>query len=156
MGLDMYLSAKGYASAVQAERDQEQKQKYEQLLDILQCRNYISDNLGFVNYEVEVAYWRKANAIHGWFVANCQDGVDDCRTAYVSRDQLEGLITLCKAVRNNPSLADELLPPQPGFFFGSYEIDDWYLRSLDDTIEMLEQALSNVPSNMQFVYSSSW
>ena len=25
-------------------------------------------------------YWRKANAIHGWFVKNAQQGIDDCRT----------------------------------------------------------------------------
>ena len=29
--------------------------------------------------EVCVAYWRKANAIHSWFVENCQDGVDECQ-----------------------------------------------------------------------------
>ena len=32
---------------------------------------------------VEVAYWRKANAIHGWFVYNIQDGVDDQNEYYV-------------------------------------------------------------------------
>lgn len=25
----------------------------------------------------EVAYWRKANHIHNWFVQNIQDGIDD-------------------------------------------------------------------------------
>ena len=28
----------------------------------------------------EVGYWRKANAIHGWFVRNVQNGKDDCGT----------------------------------------------------------------------------
>lgn len=27
----------------------------------------------------EVGYWRKANAIHGWFVDNVQKGNDDCK-----------------------------------------------------------------------------
>ena len=26
----------------------------------------------------QIASWRKANAIHKWFVDNVQDGVDDC------------------------------------------------------------------------------
>lgn len=46
----------------------------------------------------EVAYWRKANAIHKWFVDQCQGGTDDCRQAYVSRDQLAELVGLCKQV----------------------------------------------------------
>ena len=25
----------------------------------------------------EMIYWRKANAIHNWFVENCQEGVDE-------------------------------------------------------------------------------
>ena len=40
---------------------------------------------------VKVAYWRKANAIHGWFVDNIQDGVDDQNEYYVSKEKLEEL-----------------------------------------------------------------
>jgi hypothetical protein len=156
MGLDMYLTASGYTSASSAKRNPQEQERYEALLEILQCENYISDNLGFIEYEVEVAYWRKANAIHGWFVQHCQDGVDNCEKHYVTRERMMELITLCKKVLNNPSLADELLPPHPGFFFGSYEIDDWYESSLKDTVQMLEHALINVPDNMQFCYRSSW
>jgi hypothetical protein len=45
-----------------------------------------------------VAYWRKANQIHNWFVENVQDGNDDCKDYYVSRKQLEELRDTCKAV----------------------------------------------------------
>jgi len=43
-------------------------------------------------------YWRKANAIHKWFVDHCQGGVDDCRDAYVSRAQLEELLSTVEKV----------------------------------------------------------
>ncbi len=46
----------------------------------------------------EVAYWRKANAIHKWFVDNVQDGKDDCGTYYVSAEKLRELVGLCKQV----------------------------------------------------------
>lgn len=46
----------------------------------------------------QVAYWRKANAIHQWFVDNVQDGVDDCRRSYVDREDLRNLVDLCKKV----------------------------------------------------------
>jgi hypothetical protein len=43
----------------------------------------------------DVMYWRKANAIHKWFVDNCQDGVDDCKEYYVSMEQLKELYQVC-------------------------------------------------------------
>lgn len=48
--------------------------------------------------QVTVAYWRKANAIHKWFVDNVQDGKDDCQTSYVEREKLEELAAACRAV----------------------------------------------------------
>lgn len=46
----------------------------------------------------EIAYWRKANAIHQWFVDNVQDGQDDCKEYYVSEDQLRELLSRCTQV----------------------------------------------------------
>lgn len=45
-------------------------------------------------YEVteEMAYWRKANAIHDWFIQNCADGEDNCQDVWVTREQLETLL----------------------------------------------------------------
>lgn len=40
--------------------------------------------------------WRKANAIHRWFVENVQSGVDDCGDYYVSRERIEALRETCK------------------------------------------------------------
>lgn len=51
------------------------------------------------SYVVEaVAYWRKANQIHRWFVENVQGGDDDCREYYVSREQLKELLTTVRTV----------------------------------------------------------
>lgn len=46
----------------------------------------------------DVGYWRKANAVHQWFVDNVQDGADDCKEYFVSRGQLKDLLKLCKEV----------------------------------------------------------
>lgn len=43
------------------------------------------------NLIIEIGYWRKANAIHKWFVENVQDGNDDCKDAYVSEEKLQEL-----------------------------------------------------------------
>lgn len=46
-----------------------------------------------------VAYWRKANAIHRWFVDNIQKGVDDCEYhREVRKEDLEELQEICKKV----------------------------------------------------------
>lgn len=45
-----------------------------------------------------IADWRKANQIHNWFVENVQDGIDDCGTYEVTKEQLEELLDICKKV----------------------------------------------------------
>ena len=45
-----------------------------------------------------ITSWRKANHIHKWFVENVQDGVDNCGTYEVTKEQFEELLTICKAV----------------------------------------------------------
>jgi hypothetical protein len=45
-----------------------------------------------------VAYWRKANAIHNWFVEHVQKGEDNCQAYYVSREKLAELKATCDKV----------------------------------------------------------
>jgi len=115
------------------------------------------------NHDKEVGYWRKANAIHGWFVRNVQDDVDDCGKYPVSREKLQELFDLCKSVlvvesgavdAVNKKLAQEKLPPTKGFFFGMYEIGDYYIQDLKGTMEILEKVLASEDND--FYYCSSW
>ena len=60
-----------------------------------------------ISYIVEdIAYWRKANQIHKWFVENVQDGNDDCKEYYVSKERLHELVDICKKVRDASKLDD--------------------------------------------------
>ena len=52
----------------------------------------------------EIAYWRKANEIHNYFVEYVQHGVDDCGTYDVSKKQLEDLLYKCKEVERIAAL----------------------------------------------------
>jgi hypothetical protein len=161
MGLDMYLSKKTY---VKQWEHQSPEEKYEvvvtkggQPVDGIKA--------GRVKYiEEEVGYWRKANQIHKWFVDNVQNGEDDCGDYYVEIDDLMNLLDVCKQVKDDPSKAEQLLPPQSGFFFGGTEIDEYYMRDIEHTIEILESILSEKVTNSQgreylsgeFYYQSSW
>jgi hypothetical protein len=102
---------------------------------------------------VDAMYWRKANAIHGWFVQNCQEGEDDCREYYVDREQIEELRNICKATLQGQD--DGELEPTEGFFFGSYEKDEWYYKDLQETVEGLDKVLT-LPNSYEFYYRSSW
>lgn len=105
----------------------------------------------------ELAYWRKANAIHNWFVQNVQDGKDDCNDFYVPVAKLRDLKDLCEKVLANIELAPELLPAKQGFFFGSYEYDEWYEQDLRNTVEKLNKILSHPDSKKWWIsYRSSW
>lgn len=158
MGLDQYLSAKtSFIDKEWQKEDDPRRETHRELVSTLSCDGFMcKTNLGTIAVEVEVAYWRKANAIHKWFVDNCQGGNDDCRPAYVSREQLQQLVSVCKQVLADHSLADELLPTESGFFFGSTEYGEYYFADLRDTVDTLEAVLTNTPDGWYFEYQSSW
>ena len=106
----------------------------------------------------EIGYWRKANAIHKWFVDNVQDGEDDCDYhREVTKEDLEELRDVCHEVLCNPDLANKLLPSQGGFFFGSLGYDEWYIDSLKSTIAIVDEALATTDFEKQMIYYvSSW
>ena len=112
--------------------------------------------LDTASVQVQVAYWRKANQIHKWFVDHVQDGNDDCEEYRVTRDQLQLLVDNCKLVLMNKEEAKTLLPRQEGFFFGSYEYDEYYWYDIQDTIDQLEKILNEYPEEWDFQYQSSW
>ncbi len=108
-----------------------------------------------VTYIVEDAgYWRKANAIHRWFVENVQDCHDDCGRYEVSQAQLQQLLRSVETVLAHPELAERVLPTMEGFFFGSTEYDEWYFDDLKETKRMMTEALED--EDAEFEYTSSW
>ena len=150
MGLDMYLNKKTY---VKQWDHQSPEEKYEVV--VTKGGKPVEDiKANRVTYiEEEVGYWRKANQIHNWFVDNIQNGIDNCGNYYVAAHQLKELLDVCKQVEADNSLAESLLPTSGGFFFGPTEYDEWYYRTISNTILILEEALED---GDEFVYSSSW
>lgn len=146
MGLDMFLTAKRFLWF----NEDSLKNSIKHLLP---------DAPGMPSYiEVEVCYWRKANQIHQWFVRNAQEGVDDGGNYHVHKEQLILLITICKEVLADPSLAVTKLPTQSGFFFGSIEYGANYFADLKHTIKTLEPICNNMKiyDNWDFSYHASW
>ena len=196
MGLDMYLRARKkdwkekIPSNVLAESgdyidDRERFIKQlgtDRVLDLILNR-YIfvwqDATISHVGLELtkEVGYWRKANAIHNWFVENVQDGEDDCGYYVVKKEQLKTLQELCEKVYDtlddnnmkiitdedgykievysNTELANDLLPTADGFFFGGTEYTKYYKEDLLNTIKICNDC-QYIPDNMEILYHSSW
>jgi len=157
MGLDMYLRKKIYIGANFGNNN------VKGAIHLTKGENNtpVKINLNKVTYIIEDAGdWRKANQIHAWFVENVQEGEDNCKEYYVSDDKLEELLSLCKKIKANPTLAPELLPTQDGFFYGSTDYDEYYWEDIDSTIKIIEDVFSEKGENgyypFEVYYQSSW
>lgn len=156
MGLDMYLTADKSISRMAYDNKLKGK--------LINWLTGVSDpRIQVADLTYDVIQWRKANAIHGWFVRNCQDGEDDGRRYQVSRDQLAELHAICQRVlsfKGTPRFeakAKLWLPIMEGFFFGSEEYDEWYIRNLEDTVTALEHAAKcKGLADCDFYYQADW
>jgi len=180
MGLDMYLSKKTYVkqwSHIEPEKqfEVEVKRGGEPYTDIKSERvSYVTEGVG---------YWRKFNALHYWFVENCQDGVDDGKEHYVTMNQMKELLDTLNEVKNlldksklvSKVLTDRvgkeitvecyecenevrnILPPMEGFFFGGTEINQYYKDSIDISIEIVQELINESDKySCEFHYHASW
>lgn len=156
MGLDMYLT--------------------------LQFSTRKEDGLFFPTQEgdekmrLSVGYWRKANAVHKWFVNNAQGGNDDCKEYEVATADLEKLRGICEGIitkatecgvaHENVDFEAELpaalqeycasvLPSSSGFFFGGTEYDGYYLWQVFNTQKIIDTALSLIEHNYLYTWNEN-
>lgn len=101
MGLDMYLNKRIYVGA------NYEHNKITGVIDLKKDGKTIQVDLKKVtNIEEQLAYWRKANQIHQWFVTNVQEGKDDCGDYDVSPEQLKELVDLYKVILSTAKTVD--------------------------------------------------
>jgi len=147
MGLDMYLTAERLIMGVGE-------------VDRIEAISKLFPELGDNKIETvvaEVAYWRKANAVHSWFVETVQGGEDNCQKSYVSLEQLQDLLAQVENVISNPDSAEEVLPTSPGFFFGNTDYDESYIEDMKSTKDQLAKILGNKDmENWNYYYQASW
>jgi hypothetical protein len=156
MGLDMHLYKNVYVRHWDHNGDDNFK------IEITRKGQKIELGGDITYIKTEVMYWRKANAIHRWFVQNVQKGVDDCNEYSVEIEQLGQLLDVVNQVLNEPSKAGELLPTAAGFFFGDTGYESYYFEDLAATKEILEHILDRDVKDKEnklyneYSYRSSW
>ena len=118
----------------------------------------------------EGGYFRKFNALHGWIVDCCAEGVDNCKPIEVEQEKLEALLEVLTKVHEDHDLADDLLPLTDGFFFGNrrdeqgnliVEYDEYYFEDVADAIVVVEDLIEWLTTDAgdnwhEVVYQASW
>ncbi len=104
-----------------------------------------------------VAYWRKANQIHGWFERNLTDGyIENCELYPVCAENLNCLMSDCRLVLGDHSKAADVLPCEEGFFFGGQAYDGYYFEDLAETERMLQKVISETTDDEELFYHAWW
>ena len=134
------------------------------------------------DFDEEMIYWRKANAIHKFLCDNGEE-ITEQIIYKVSKTNLEDLLDKCKEVLEKavlekgkiqngkrltkegwqPILEDgdtivneeeisDILPTCEGFFFGSTDYDQYYLSDILKTKEELEKILPTIDFEKDDVY----
>jgi len=79
-----------------------------------------------------------------------------CKSYHVDKSKLEELLQVCETVLKERENATELLPTQPGFFFGSTDYDEYYYNDCAKTVEIISNLLKEDNSEADFEYMASW
>lgn len=150
MGLDMYLRA-----SKKMPREQAALMMKADPTTFREWHNEWSEDTREVLLVAEVAYWRKANAIHGWFVREVQNGEDDCGQYPVATEQLQELRDKCVAILNGADRESHGIVPTSGFFFGPTDDDQAYREDLENTVAQIDSVLKKW-EGWDIEYHSSW
>lgn len=178
----MYLHADLYVSGYDF-RGGDEVARYKGVIEALGMGEIVDDGSPGISITLTLGYWRKANAVHKWFVDNVQDGVDECQKSTVTVEQLTTLRDLCREVLaslkmtegmvhvgtqlapehkehyepgeipRDSRVAREKLPTTSGFFFGGTDYDQWYKDDLEHTVKVCERVINWMENRTESSFS---
>lgn len=128
MGLDSYLYVKQEHSAKTLKQILELAKTDTKLQEAIGEDMEVLEELaqeGYVDTSHQVAYWRKANQIHNFFIQECAGGEADCRLVYVCMEDLKELVRRCKKIIKTVQYKKDWV--SNGILFGSNEQEIFYL-----------------------------
>ena len=109
--------------------------------------------------DVEEITYRKFNWFRNWVINNTiLTHESDCEEVIISKDKLQELLDVCEDVLKdkNPKVAEELLPVLGGFFFGTYDYDEWYYESVQIVRDDVKRILNKGNSVIEVIYEDWW
>lgn len=95
----------------------------------------------------EIGYFRKVNFLVGFFEEYGE--VENCKPLVIHPEYIDDLKDRCEEVLEDHEEAGTLLPTCPGFFFGTYEYDEWYFKSVEEVKEFCDVLLDEEFPDLQ-------
>lgn len=113
----------------------------EERLIAVPVATWLSERERIVNdhYDKEVLYYRKVNFLFAYF-ADEGTMINEV-FSMVTKDDVLDIINRCRFILENHDLANELLPTQAGFFFGSTDYDEYYYHDVECVLKKFEEEL---------------
>lgn len=105
------------------------------------------DHFAKAYYAESDAYFRKVNFLYRFF----EDKLEDER-CFVTKSDIEELISRCDKVMADNSLAVELLPTRSGLFFGSTDYDEWYFKDVKDVKYQMSKLLEDFDEDTDIIF----
>ena len=139
--------------------------RYQQFVDNVQPVEKVKeffDRFKATCYVDEDAYFRKVNFIYHYFQERLEN---EC--CFVQKSDLEEIIGRCDEILKGLdfkkvcddeipyekiALAQELLPTQSGFFFGSTDYDKWYFADVKDVRSQFKKLLRGFNEDTDVIY----
>lgn len=113
---------------------------------------YVQDKV--TRERIELAYYRKFNALHGYFDKKYK--LDNPGQCEVTADDLFYLLSAVKAIQSRPSDASMRLPYYTGPFFGSYEYEAIYFDHISQLHKDLKRLISIDKGKYQILYLADY
>ena len=107
--------------------------------------------------------YRKFNALHGLMLRlgyeheffDAWDEVDNA--LLLGKDEIEEITDILSAVLFDKTQAEYILPREKGFFFGSYEYDDYYFQCVEQALADFKEIQEKYTSDrFEILYDASW
>lgn len=162
MGLDMYFYERHWLEPQKNKRGNLVKPSFSIPTQMYGKGRKRFEHVSYIT--CKVGYFRKANAIHKYFLDRCgySDSFDDVngRDLFPSVVDILELKEICLQLlgltgKKFKEMAKELLPTAEGFFWGSLEYDRWYRRDLREFVKMVNKLHLHDP-NVTVIYNADW
>lgn len=97
----------------------------------------------------DLAYFRKVNFLVQFVkdLKNVDADEINCQDVIMKRSDIEELLDACEQVKEDNSLASQLLPTCGGFFFGSVDYDEYYFQDVEDVLKRCKEILEYMDKN---------
>lgn len=134
-------------------------EKYQsKVLTIKQVKELLEKEVNWY-YKVDDAYFRKVNFIYAFFQNVLVN--EEC---LVEQHDIENLINTCVNVLQHHKcdsdegikFAQQNLPTQSGFFFGSTDYDNWYWDDVKDCLSQMRKLKKSLKKGDKIHISFSW